>query len=174
MSSTSTHTIKMKDLLSRHDANILELNSSNPKFKNAVRSRRQQSTKSFKDAVLKFIHLRYYPPGLILQYLDCQGRNKEKVIELLELNYSSNISRFSNDILKSEPLLFSTRNHRTALVDALTKLKERCLHDYSKRFVKQYSFFPHSSPVTKLCLSKDGKKLVTEKIKFKVILSPNK
>lgn len=150
----------MRDMLPKHDIDILDLKPSSRKFKNALRSSRQQCNKSFKDACLKFIHLRYYPPGLILQYLDCQGRNREKIIELLDLNYSSNISRFSNDILKCEPLLFSTRNHRTALVDALTKLKDRCLHDYAKRFVKQYSFYPHSSPVTKMCLSKDGRKSV--------------
>ncbi|ODN00066.1 Dynein assembly factor with WDR repeat domains 1 [Orchesella cincta] len=140
----------MKDI-TRRDAH-------DPRRYKSLKSSRQ---KPFKDVILKFIHLRYYPPGLILQYLDCQGKLKEKVIELLELSYTSNISRFSNEVLKAEPLLFSTKNHRTALVDALTKLKDRCLHDYAKRFVKQYAFFPHSCPVTNMCLSKDGKRCIT-------------
>lgn len=114
-----------------------------------------------KDAVLKFIHLRYHPPGLILQYLDYQGSVKEKVVELLDLNYASSVSKFSAEILKMEPLLFSTRNQRKALTGALDKLREKCLHDYGKRFVKQYSFYPHTSPVTQMCLSKDGKQFIT-------------
>lgn len=145
----------MKDL---SQIDIVDMKPSSRKVKVVGHSGRHQgsNSKMFKDTILKFIHLRYYPPGLILQYLDCQGRNKEKTIELLELNYSSNVSKISNDILKNDPLLFSTRTQKTALVDALTKLKERCLHDYGKRFVKQYSFGAHSSPVTTMCLSKDG------------------
>lgn len=101
------------------------------------------------------IHLRYHPPGIILDYFDAYRVRKEKTIDLLDLNCGTNIPSLATELLNSDPL-FYTHNHRMKCLDALERLKETQFHNFSKRYVQVQIIKPHSLPLTGAAFSKDG------------------
>jgi len=52
---------------------------------------------------LKRFLLRYYPPGIILEYLRSNGEIETKSIDLLNLTPATNIEVLANQILFEEP-----------------------------------------------------------------------
>ncbi len=54
---------------------------------------------------LKKFLLRYYPPGIILEYVKSNGETEVKSIDLLNLNESTNVEELVDEILDEEPLI---------------------------------------------------------------------
>ncbi len=54
---------------------------------------------------LKKFQLRYYPPGIVLEYTKSNGELEIKSIDLLNLNEETNIPELVDEILSEEPLI---------------------------------------------------------------------
>ena len=52
----------------------------------------------------KFL-LRYYPPGIILEYVKSNGESEIKSIDLLNLNENTIVDELVDEILNEEPLI---------------------------------------------------------------------
>ena len=106
---------------------------------------------------LTWIHLRYFPPGLILESTnDSTKKTTEKMIDLIDFTHTSNLDDTARDLMRTETLL--TLNNKPTLVQCLEKLKFRCKPDYRKRFSVRGSFKTHSLPVLGACISRNGSK----------------
>lgn len=54
---------------------------------------------------LKKFLLRYYPPGIILEYLKSNGEIEVKSIDLLNLSEETKVNELVDEILNEEPLI---------------------------------------------------------------------
>lgn len=54
---------------------------------------------------LKKFLLRYYPPGIILEYIKSNGEKEIKSIDLLNLNEQTDVDELVDEILNEEPLI---------------------------------------------------------------------
>lgn len=84
---------------------------------------------------LKKFLLRYYPPGIILEYVKNNGEQETKSIDLLNLTEETDIDELVDDILKEEPLI--PVNKRSYLVELIL----------SKLVVKYQNCKPKSSKI---------------------------
>jgi len=106
---------------------------------------------------LKWIHLRYHPPGLALQYSNERTiKLNTKMLNLLDFNRFSNLEETAEDLMRTEKLL--TRRNRAPLVKCLQKLQDRCLPDFKKKFKLQRSIRTHSMLINCARISRDGSK----------------
>jgi hypothetical protein len=106
---------------------------------------------------LTWIHLRYYPPGLILESKnEGNGKTTEKMIDLMDFTQFSNLETTAQDLMKGESLF--TLNNKPTLIQCLEKLKFRCKPDYRKRFGLRHSIKTHCLPVLGACVSRSGSK----------------
>lgn len=69
---------------------------------------------------LKKFLLRYYPPGIILEYVKSNGEIEVKSIDLLNLGEDTNAEELVDDILNEEPLIPRSKKHY--LVTLIQKL----------------------------------------------------
>lgn len=69
---------------------------------------------------LKKFLLRYYPPGIILEYVKTNGEPEIKSIDLLNLNEETNVNELVDEILSEEPLIPQSKKHY--LVNLIEKL----------------------------------------------------
>lgn len=69
---------------------------------------------------LKKFLLRYYPPGIILEYVKSNGQIEVKSIDLLSLGEDTNAEELVDDILNEEPLIPRSKKHY--LVTLIQKL----------------------------------------------------
>ena len=69
---------------------------------------------------LKKFLLRYYPPGIILEYIKSNGETEIKSIDLLNLNEHTNVDELVEEILAEEPLIPASKKHY--LVNLIEKL----------------------------------------------------
>ncbi|XP_063357889.1 uncharacterized WD repeat-containing protein alr3466-like [Cydia amplana] len=113
------------------------------------------------------IHLRYHPPGLILEYSQ-KGTVKNKEIDLLDLNSKSDITTVANELYVREVLL--TEDVRDQLEQCLTTLKKRIEHEgpAGKRFIPLTSRFyiyktlmTHVLPLTNVAFDKTGERCLS-------------
>ena len=72
---------------------------------------------------LKRFLLRYYPPGIILEYLRSNGEIETKSIDLLNLTPQTNIEVLANQILFEEPAI--SQNRKPQLKKLIQKLIEK-------------------------------------------------
>lgn len=93
-----------------------------------LRSPSAWKTKKMK---LKSLLLRYYPPGIMLEY-EKGGKLKTKSIDLLELNPSTDVNNLVEEIQKVEPLITVSRTQQIRLlVQRLQeKLRQHCDHNF--------------------------------------------
>lgn len=54
---------------------------------------------------LKKFFLRYFPPGVILEYQKSSGEAESKSIDLLNLNEHTDVEELVDEILNEEPLI---------------------------------------------------------------------
>ncbi|XP_017740968.1 PREDICTED: dynein assembly factor with WDR repeat domains 1-like [Rhinopithecus bieti] len=71
---------------------------------------------------LKSFLLRYYPPGIMLEY-EKHGELKTKSIDLLDLGPSTDISALVEEIQKAEPLITASRTEQVKLL--IQRLQEK-------------------------------------------------
>ncbi|KAK2489632.1 hypothetical protein MC885_021483 [Smutsia gigantea] len=64
---------------------------------------------------LKSLLLRYYPPGIMLEY-EKNGELKTKSIDLLDLGSSTDVNALVEEIQKAEPLITASRSDQVKLL----------------------------------------------------------
>ncbi|XP_026319567.1 dynein assembly factor with WDR repeat domains 1 [Hyposmocoma kahamanoa] len=106
------------------------------------------------------IHLRYYPPGIVLEYTQ-KGETKNKEIDLLELDANCDTKELANELLAKEKLL--TEDVKEDLEQVLETLKKRIEHEgpSGKRFYIYKTLLTHCLPVTNVAFDKSGKRCLT-------------
>ncbi|KAI5632056.1 dynein assembly factor with WDR repeat domains 1 [Phthorimaea operculella] len=106
------------------------------------------------------IHLRYYPPGIILEYTQ-KGDTKHKEIDLLNLDSETNITELADSLQIKEILL--TKDVRAHLEQCLDILKKRIEHEgpAGKRFYIYKTLMTHVLPLTNVAFDKSGKQCIT-------------
>lgn len=72
---------------------------------------------------LKKILLRYFPPGVILEYQKSNGEMESKSVDLLNLNEHTDVEELVDEILQEEPLIPFSKKH--IMVDLINKLKNK-------------------------------------------------
>lgn len=84
---------------------------------------------------LKKILLRYFPPGITLEYVRSNGEIESKCIDLLNLSqeyalveFSTNIDQLIDDIVQEEPLITETRRPQIRSMIASNSLPLRRTH----------------------------------------------
>jgi hypothetical protein len=83
-------------------------------------------------AKLKKLMLRFYPPGLILQYEAVGGFPKQKPIDLLDLSPDTDLEVMVTQILSQEPLLGESK--RPLLQQALQRVVDKQLEPQASQF----------------------------------------
>eukprot|EP00283_Hemiselmis_rufescens_P013322 CAMPEP_0173443796 /NCGR_PEP_ID=MMETSP1357-20121228/30789_1 /TAXON_ID=77926 /ORGANISM="Hemiselmis rufescens, Strain PCC563" /LENGTH=241 /DNA_ID=CAMNT_0014409765 /DNA_START=1 /DNA_END=723 /DNA_ORIENTATION=+ len=107
---------------------------------------------------LKRFLLRYYPPGIILEY-ESSGDMKQKTIDLLSLTVESDVEVLLNQILKQEPLL--TESKRPYVRKLLYKLIEKQDAQDSQQFYLFKILRAHILPLTNCAFNKNGDRFIT-------------
>lgn len=72
---------------------------------------------------LKRFLVRYYPPGIILEYTRSNGEQETKSIDLLNLSKETDIDQLANEIIMEEPII--TVNRRPQLISLIQKLIDK-------------------------------------------------
>lgn len=80
---------------------------------------------------LKRFLLRYYPPGVILEYERRDGSRNTKIIDLLLLTPESDLDALAAQVVREEPLISESR--KPQLRRLLDKLVEKQLDGTSSR-----------------------------------------
>ncbi len=58
---------------------------------------------------LKKILIRYYPPGITLEYVRSNGEVESKCIDLLNLSSDTNVDELISEIMAEEPLITESK-----------------------------------------------------------------
>ena len=115
---------------------------------------------------LKKFLLRYYPPGIILEYQRNNGEPETKSIDLLNLTEeystvtSTNVDELVDDILQEEPLI--PANKRGYLVElihstpVLLELQAKMLANKVQEFGVFKRLKAHQQPLTNCAFNKGG------------------
>lgn len=74
---------------------------------------------------LKKFLLRYFPPGIILEYLKSNGEIEVKSIDLLNLTEETNVNELVDEILNEEPLIPFSKKHY--LINLIHKLIDKII-----------------------------------------------
>jgi len=107
---------------------------------------------------LKRFLLRYFPPGIILEY-ESNGEMKQKTIDLLSLTVETDVEVLLNQILKQEPLL--TESKRPYVRKLLYKLIEKQDTQDSQQFYLFKILRAHILPLTNCAFNKNGERFIT-------------
>mmetsp|Transcript_24626 Transcript_24626/g.58582 ORF Transcript_24626/g.58582 Transcript_24626/m.58582 type:complete len:183 (-) Transcript_24626:1355-1903(-) len=110
-------------------------------------------------AKLKKFLLRYYPPGIILEY-EQEGRRKQKNIDLLDLHQGTDVEVVLSHMIREEPLLSEQR--RPALRQLVHRLQEKMASDvYQSSFNLVKVLRAHILPLTNCAFNKSGDRFIT-------------
>ena len=108
---------------------------------------------------LKRFLLRYYPPGIILEYERANGEQETKSIDLLNLTEDTNVDELVDDILKEEPLI--PANKRAYLVQLIEKLQNKIFTNKNQNFKLLKKLTTHHQPLTNCAFNKGGDMFIT-------------
>ncbi|XP_071857815.1 dynein assembly factor with WD repeat domains 1 [Bombus fervidus] len=100
--------------------------------------------------LLKFL-LRYFPPGLALEYTQ-GGDVKTKMIDLLDLTAETDIRALAESIKATEPVI--TESVMEQLVETLQKLQAKVCETNAKRYYKYKTLQTHLLPLTNIAFDK--------------------
>ncbi|PNH06746.1 Outer row dynein assembly protein 16 [Tetrabaena socialis] len=110
-------------------------------------------------AKLKKFLLRYYPPGIILQY-ERDGVMKQKPIDLLDLTPDiADIEVLLSQIIRQEPLI--SENRRPALRQLINRLIDKMLEQQHHSFTLFKVLRAHILPLTNCAFNKSGDRFIT-------------
>ncbi|KAM5155910.1 dynein assembly factor with WD repeat domains 1 isoform 3-T3 [Callospermophilus lateralis] len=121
---------------------------------------------------LKSLLLRYYPPGIMLEY-EKSGELKTKSIDLLELspsaifdmkmflgvNFSTDVSALVEEIKRAEPLITASRTEQVSLL--VQRLQEKLRENSNHSFYLFKVLRAHILPLTNVALNKSGSCFIT-------------
>ena len=108
---------------------------------------------------LKKFLLRYYPPGIILEYQKSNGETEIKSIDLLNLNEDTVVPQLVDEILNEEPLIPSSKKHY--LVKLIDKLVEKVTNNKYQNFKLFKQLKAHKQPLTNCAFNKYGTQFLT-------------
>merc|ERR1712159_706582 len=107
---------------------------------------------------LKRFLLRYYPPGIILEYEQAQElRNKS--IDLLNLSAETDVELILDQIIQHEPLIKESR--RAQLRKLIFKLIEKQESNEAQNFYLFKILRAHILPLTNCAFNKSGDRFIT-------------
>ncbi|XP_055752025.1 dynein assembly factor with WDR repeat domains 1 isoform X3 [Salvelinus fontinalis] len=107
---------------------------------------------------LKRFLLRYYPPGIILEY-EKGGALKTKSIDLLDLSPETDTEELISEIRKSEPLITASRVDQVKLL--ILRLQEKLGQQDNRRFYLFKALQAHILPLTNVAFNKSGSRFIT-------------
>uniref|UniRef100_A0A8C2YND9 Dynein assembly factor with WD repeat domains 1 n=1 Tax=Chinchilla lanigera TaxID=34839 RepID=A0A8C2YND9_CHILA len=107
---------------------------------------------------LKSLLLRYYPPGIMLEY-ETNGELKTKSIDLLELGPSTDVSALVEEIQEAEPLITASRTEQVKLL--VQRLQEKLGQNSKHIFYLFKVLRAHILPLTNVALNKSGSCFIT-------------
>uniref|UniRef100_A0A8C7DC30 Dynein assembly factor with WD repeat domains 1 n=1 Tax=Oncorhynchus kisutch TaxID=8019 RepID=A0A8C7DC30_ONCKI len=107
---------------------------------------------------LKRFLLRYYPPGIILEY-EKGGALKTKSIDLLDLSPETDTEELISAIRKSEPLITASRVDQVKLL--IVRLQEKLGQQDNRRFCLFKALQAHILPLTNVAFNKSGSSFIT-------------
>ncbi|KAJ7324849.1 hypothetical protein JRQ81_017869 [Phrynocephalus forsythii] len=107
---------------------------------------------------LKRFLLRYYPPGIILEYVQ-GGEVKTKSIDLLDLNVATDVGALVEDIRNAEPLI--TASHKNQVVYLILRLQEMLDQPVDHKFCLFKVLRTHILPLTNVVFNKSGSCFIT-------------
>ncbi|KAF8569721.1 WD domain G-beta repeat protein [Paragonimus westermani] len=121
----------------------------------------------YSDMKLKRFLLRYFPPGIILEY-EQGGDTKTKSLDLLELTSKSDTEEILAEICEKEPLV--TEKRKFQVFELIEKLKSKLAHADKSKFGSYKVCFgllidgfngqvlrAHILPLTNVAFDKSGK-----------------
>uniref|UniRef100_A0A4W4FP27 Dynein assembly factor with WD repeat domains 1 n=1 Tax=Electrophorus electricus TaxID=8005 RepID=A0A4W4FP27_ELEEL len=107
---------------------------------------------------LKRLHIRYYPPGIILDY-EKGGQQRTKSIDFLDLTPDTDVNDLLADIRRVEPLITASR---TDQVKALIKrLQDKLSQRDERKFYLFKALQAHILPLTNVAFNKSGSSFIT-------------
>ncbi|PNW83772.1 hypothetical protein CHLRE_04g216902v5 [Chlamydomonas reinhardtii] len=109
-------------------------------------------------AKLRKFLLRYYPPGIILQY-ERDGVMKQKPIDLLDLTPDVDVEVLLSQIIRQEPLI--SENRRPALRQLIHRLIDKMLEQQHHSFTLFKVLRAHILPLTNCAFNKSGDRFIT-------------
>ncbi|XP_048200108.1 dynein assembly factor with WDR repeat domains 1 isoform X4 [Perognathus longimembris pacificus] len=107
---------------------------------------------------LKSLLLRYYPPGILLEY-EKSGELRTKSIDLLELSSSTDVGALVEEIQKVEPLITTSRTQQVTLL--VQRLQEKLAQHSDHSFYLFKVLRAHILPLTNVALNKSGSCFIT-------------
>ncbi|KAF4744417.1 Dynein assembly factor with WDR repeat domains 1 [Perkinsus olseni] len=104
--------------------------------------------------------LRYYPPGIILEYQRRNGDIETKSVDLLTLSPESDVDALVDQIILEEPLLSDSKKDvvRKMIYKLMDKLDG---HNRSRKFYLYKILRAHILPLTNCAFNKSGSKFIT-------------
>jgi dynein assembly factor with WDR repeat domains 1 len=102
---------------------------------------------------LKRFLLRYYPPGIILEY-EQQNVIKTKSIDLLDLKADTNVEQVVEEIAKKEPLITSSRKDQVSQL--VQRLQQKIAQPDDRYFYLFKVLRAHILPLTNVSFNKSG------------------
>ncbi|XP_024910863.1 dynein assembly factor with WDR repeat domains 1-like [Cynoglossus semilaevis] len=107
---------------------------------------------------LKRFLLRYYPPGIILEY-EKGGQLRTKSIDLLDLTPKTNPNEVLAEIRRSEVLITETRADQVKQL--ILRLQEKQGQQNQHRFCFSKELKAHILPLTNVAFDKSGSRFIT-------------
>ncbi|CAF4645033.1 unnamed protein product [Rotaria socialis] len=107
---------------------------------------------------LKRFLLRYYPPGIILEY-EQSNVLKTKSIDLLDLKPDTDINSVVEEIVRKEPLITATKIDKVR--ELIERLQEKISHQEDRRFYLFKVLRAHILPLTYVAFNKAGSVFIT-------------
>nr|KAF6449995.1 dynein assembly factor with WD repeats 1 [Molossus molossus] len=107
---------------------------------------------------LKSLLLRYYPPGIMLEY-EKSGELKTKSIDLLDLHPSTDVNALVEEIQRAEPLITASRSDQVKLL--IRRLQEKLGQHSNHKFSLFKVLRAHILPLTNVALNKSGSCFIT-------------
>ncbi|OAF71105.1 Outer row dynein assembly protein 16, partial [Intoshia linei] len=108
---------------------------------------------------LKRVLLRYYPPGILLEYTQ-QGNLHTRKLELPTLKAESNINEVVDEISNKEPLINDANTSQIKLL--IKRLQSKIAKiKYDNKYTQHKILKTHLLPVTSVSFNKPGSKFIT-------------
>lgn len=108
---------------------------------------------------LKKLLLRYFPPGIILEYERSNGESEVKSLDLLNLSPDTDVPGLVEEILAEEPLIPLSKKHY--LVSMIEKLKHKMSQNSDRKFALSNQLKVHEQPLTNCAFDKYGTRFIT-------------
>ncbi|KAL4648508.1 dynein assembly factor with WDR repeat domains 1 isoform X1 [Arapaima gigas] len=107
---------------------------------------------------LKRFLLRYYPPGIMLEY-EKAGELKTKSIDLLDLSPNTDSEKLAAAIQETEPLITASRTAQ--LRQLICRLQDKLSQQDNDRFYLFKTLQAHILPLTNVAFNKSGTRFIT-------------